>query len=319
MNLRAALLGALLALPSMLVADEAPLPDWVVIGGVEFVRIPAGAFWYTVGAGNPDAMPVDAPQFRDVRIWLDDFYIARYEASAADLGHYLNASGAIALPPRVAERSGDASPPLSCSFFRDDDGLVRLPEPFAADAKRPATNLSWELADGFARWMGFRLPTEAEWTKAARGADDRRLWPWGDGYPDDTYGYFGVTATLCHPAPIDGYPKGRSPYGLHHMAGNVAEWVVDWYSLDFDARLGDGMRNPVPASEGSLVYPLGVPQRILKGGRWSAGTDAVTIIWRGLYSPDYFNQANGVRFALDAAEVRRRLPGGSVQVSGVQP
>lgn len=283
-------------------------PGSVLVNGVEFVRITEGEFWYTVGAGGPDILPVDDPVVRDVRVWLDGYYIARYEARASDLLRFLNSGEYAGEMPTVVDGQG-----RSCAFEKLTDGSYRLAGPYSDESDRPASGLSWSAADAFARWMGFRLPTEAEWEKAARGPNDRRFWPWGDEFPDDTFAHFAV-ADRCAAAAVNSFPKGRSYYGAINMAGNVAEWVLDWHNIDFDASLKDGDRNPMPAASGSVLSGNEGANRILKGGRWTAGPESLSISGRPGYPPGGVSPTNGVRFALDTSEVRRHLTNGTALV-----
>ena len=285
-----------------------PLPDEVVIDGVEFVRVPAGYFWYAVETEYGNLRPFGSAAFRDVKIWLDEFYIGKYEARAKDFVRFMNSKAA---------RS---------DFIGDD--LLREPEmdgcaitfvPGAGYQERfpgkdfPATAVTWDLARDFARWMGFRLPTEAEWEKAARGTD-KRIWPWGDEYPDDTFANYGYVS-ICVPAPVHSYPKGRSPYGAYNMVGNVAEWTANWFNMAFDQSLSNGMRNPPIPKGPALNDNSTFPARVVKGGRWSSIAGFMAIAMRDRWEGIGFNVSSGVRFAVDAEVVRARLQQGQAIIA----
>ena len=298
-----------------------PLPDVVTIRGVEFVRIPAGEFIYTVETPAKREQPHGPPMFRDVRIWLDEFYIARFEALARDLErfyvsgdapeemlarHWANPAlrwGTVDYNETTHPYHRDGDDP-GCTVRRSPDGRIYRPEPDRENL--PATDLSWEMADAFARWMGFRLPTEAEWQKAARGTD-RRIWPWGDDFPDDTRAYFRTTR-FCAPMPVGMYAAGRSPYGIDDMAGGMTEYVADWLNEQFDDSLRDGMRNPPLATEGWSI-PRDVPQnkKIAKGGRYNEDPRYIAIAARRIILSHDTSGREGVRFAIDSAVVRHHL------------
>lgn len=295
---------ALLVATPVSAAAPAPLPREVTANGVEFVLVPAGWFWYSVETGDITQLAADQPRYRDVRVWLDSFYIAKYEARARDFERFMN-SGV----PRFGEQYKDGETE-GCGVRRATDGHYFLVEP---ERDLPVTHLSWQLADEFSRWMGFRLPSEAEWEKAARGTD-RRTWPWGDEYPDDTYAGFSFDAA-CNPMPVTTYPKGRSPYGAYNMAGNVFEYVADWYNTEFDAALRDGLRNPPLASHGTTSRnDLDEPMKILKGGRWGSEPQAISVSERRLRKPSGTFICYGTRFALDAGTLRAMLARGAAKV-----
>lgn len=310
--MRAILLALFIVLISPAEAAQ-PLPREVTVNGVEFVLVPEGWFWYTVYARDISEQNDERPRFRHAKIWLDDFYLARYEARARDFARFMNAGAA---NPQTLEAQGGQRELMkdgaqggdnACTLVRRADGSFA-----ESGAELPATNLSWALADEFARWMGFRLPTEAEWQKAARGPD-KRIWPWGDFYPDDTYAVFAWSSD-CHPAQVDSYPKSRSPYGIHHMAGNVAEYVADWYNQQNDDAMRDGMRNPAIAAQGSALA-FEEPMKISKGGRWSRDVIGHAIAERRLMRPHGSTSREGARFALDAHTVRALVEGGGAVVT----
>lgn len=290
-------------------ADAMPLPKEVMINGVEFVLIPEGWFFKAGGQPKDNATYklMDDDGGGSVKVWLDAYYIAKYEARARDLVRYLNSPEGNTV---VYEGSR-----ISCAVRGDENRRYRELRP-ADDL--PATHLSWELADQWATWMGFRLPTEMQWEKAARG-EDKRTYPWGDDYPDDTYAGYKVTSE-CFSWPVHSFRKGRSPYGIHNMAGNVREYVADWYDYANDRQLKDGDRNPAPSSKGTTVtYAefsteyLG-PFKLLKGGRWASHEHQLKIGSRIYDRPDDAFQCNGTRFAMDVDAVREHLARGTGQV-----
>jgi formylglycine-generating enzyme required for sulfatase activity len=289
-------------------SDTAVLPQEVIIRGVEFVLIPQGWFYKTGGQPQPGQEFLIHEEYGvgNVRVWLDSFYLAKYEARARDLVAHLNSADA-----KGVVYAGST---LSCSARLGPDGKYVQ---FRPDEDLPATHLSWRLADNWARWMGFRLASEMEWEKGARGAD-QRTYPWGDDYPDDTFAGY-KTSSDCHTWPVNSFLKGRSPYGLHNMAGNVREFVADWYDIARDRQLKDGDRNPAPAvrgttQEGRNGWDAG-PWKILKGGRWASHEEQIRIGARIYYRPEDAFRCNGTRFAMDVAVVREHLAKGTASVT----
>lgn len=160
----------------------------------------------------PDTWKQESPRHT---VTLDAFWIDRTEVTNAMYGRCVRAG---ACPPL----DGFWPTPVPDSYY-DDPRYANL----------PVIEIEWDRADVYCAWAGARLPTEAEWEKAARGTDGR-IWPWGsDPPPRDDLLSFG----LAHkgPSEVGSYPAGASPYGALDMAGNVSEWVADWYAADYYA------------------------------------------------------------------------------------
>lgn len=302
------LLSTVFITPVLADNDVETMPAEVMINGVEFVYIPAGFFYKTGG------VPSEGKGFEflteitggNVKVWLDGFYIAKYEARARDLANYLNSE--------AGKSEMYAGETASCSLRKAENNEFILVNP---EKDLPATHLNSHLADRWSSWMGFRLPNEYEWEKAARG-EDQRLYPWGDNYPDETYAGFS-TYSSCYTWPVNSFKKGVSPYGVYNMAGNVREFIAGWYNFESDKNLKEGARNPTVADEGSLrsggyESEYNGPWRILKGGRWGSKYQQLLITYRNFHNPDRPFRCNGTRFAIDESRVKQHLENGTAQV-----
>jgi formylglycine-generating enzyme required for sulfatase activity/uncharacterized caspase-like protein len=197
--------------------------------GAEMVLVPAGEF--TMGS---DAHDDEKPQRR---VWLDAYYIDKFEVTNALYRRFMDATGRSA--PRFWSHARWNGP------------------------AQPVVGVTWHDADAYCKWAGKRLPTEAEWEKAARGTDGR-TYPWGNQWDPGKSNSVGTN--LVKTVAVGSYPGGVSPYGAHDMTGNVWEWTADWYDPTYYARGVN--RNPQGPRSGA--------RRVIRGGSWANESVAVS-------------------------------------------
>ena len=221
------------------------------------VFVPQGEFGMGSTAGNIDEQPVH-------RVFLDAFWIDQVEVTN---GQYQQCAAAGAC----------TSPSVAGYFTRDS----YYDSKNGGYADFPVIHVNWYEAEDYCTWAGGRLPTEAEWEAAARGTDGRTF-PVGNAIDMQNANYAGFAGDTTR---VGSYPSGSSPFGVLDMAGNVWEWVSDWYGEDFYR--DSTSRNPRGPSSGQF--------RVLRGGSWEDDADQVRSANRNWNDPQGLDNNMGVR------------------------
>ena len=241
------------------------------------VTVPAGAF--LLGSKRVDDDPYGHwTQFDDTelpqhQVWLDAYEMDRDEVS---LGEYL---------AFLQQRNEQPPDELQKVIWH----VITIHSVSGQTLTRwPAFYVTWHEANNFCTSKGKRLPTEAEWEKAARGPEGN-LFPWGSAPPDSQRAVFGKYHVHEIPilASVDSHRAGQSPYGLRHMAGNVAEWAQDWFGFDYYAYMPE--QNPHGPTSGRY--------KTLRGESWKSKPIMLRTATRSGSPPDQRSATVGFRCA----------------------
>jgi formylglycine-generating enzyme required for sulfatase activity len=184
----------------------------------DMMYIPAGEFQMGCDATNPNNEECRSDEIPLHTVYLDSYYIGKYETTNEEFVKFLNWKG-------NNNCSGHECVDIYGYRIHLIDGKFVLDSGFE---KYPVYEVTWYAADEYCEASGGRLPTEAEWEKAARGSSDTRMFPWGNQMPNCTYANF--KECFYDPTIVGSFPAGASPYGVLDMSGNVSEWVNDIYN-----------------------------------------------------------------------------------------
>ena len=244
-----------------LVRDFSRYPTSAGNDGAEMILIPGGP--YQMGSspsgGDSDEMPQHA-------VYLSPYFIDAREVTQSQFSIFARATG---------------HPLPVVPVFEEEMSVITRPE-------LPVVGVSWSGAKAYCEWAGRRLPTEAEWEKAAGGEESLR-WPWGHEPLEKTANLRGEEDGAKYLAAPGQFPAGRSPYGAYDMSGNAAEWVADWYDADYYKNAP--FKNPKGPEKGKF--------RVYRGGSWNESNVNARTAKRFTAAPHQTSAVIGVRCAAD--------------------
>lgn len=251
------------------------------IDGMTVMYIPEGSFIMGASSSNYQAYAHEKPAHE---VQLDAFWMDAYEVSNAMFLTFVKDTGYLT----QAEQQGYSYMYGNSGGWDSFTGVNWLHPMGAGTSYKddlPVVHVNFYDAEAYCSWAGGRLPTEAEWEKAARGSDER-IYPWGNNFN----GAFLRFDSDAGPASVFFYTDGVSPFGIFNMAGNVFEWTRDWYDAGYYAT----SPNIDPTG------PMSGEQKVLRGGSWNNSEKNVRTTHRDTSGPDYMNYLLGFRCVMDA-------------------
>ncbi len=257
-------------------SNETPPPSNSVYANMALIT--AGRFQMGSGSGAFDEKPVHT-------VYVDAFYIDKYEVTNAQYKRFVDAN-----PQWRKNRIPRAY--HNGSYLSDWNGNDYP----SGKGEHPVTHVSWYAAMAYAQWAGKRLPTEAEWEKAARGGAVGQRYPWGNSIDAGKANY---GSNIDDTTRVGSYPANN--YGLHDMAGNVREWCLDAYQGGFYK--SSHRRNPLAGGTLTEIVTRFTSQkdpRVLRGGSWSSPARGMRVADRLGYTPTYAYPYVGFRCAKSA-------------------
>ncbi len=243
-----------------------------VIKELKMILIPEGEF--IMGSDNPFDNPDQKPKHK---VFLSSYRISKYEVTNEMFKAFVMDGG---------YKRKELWTPEGWKFIQEN--MITHPAGWRVrgfdDPQKPVVGVSWYEAYAFAKWLGMRLPTEAEWEKAARGTDGR-VYPWGNEFDASRVFY----KAIARPLRVGSFPSGASPYGVLDMAGNVWEWVWDWYGERYYAR--SPYKNPKGPENGEY--------KVVRGGGWGCNRRQMRCAYRRHEKPTWRRLDVGFRVVQD--------------------